>query len=442
MVDKYEQPSGVSTAWARSYVYGNGIDEVLGMFLPEHTGEPDDLAALRELAEAWLSEENDANWDPTYDYTSDKVIDFNDFTYYASVWDVPDGKETRFYYLKDALGSTIGIVGGRYQRESDREFYLYDVYGQPLQDSLPSMAGNPYLFTGRRYDPEVGLCYFRARHYDPSTGRFLQTDPIDYADSMNLYEYVLSNPTNWLDPYGLSTEEDETISDKLNTGISGPSVSPTQTISTRYSQYQNYSSRGQGPIKIDQIHGPQMHNRFMHQKSYYPNAGGRFASKADFEKQAAPKSRVAPGSTMSVAGSMAFNTAVNTVATYGYMKYVKEFEEGIRKTAKHFSWCRRLQVADFSSGEDEMCRRCPAGNRPVHFKIIDNDGETIHVRIRSHLNACVFEAWKVKQNYDVFWPIVGWMWPQSHLESEFLVVSDGVKKDCEAYCRDPKKGCR
>ncbi|MBN1123602.1 MAG: RHS repeat-associated core domain-containing protein [Sedimentisphaerales bacterium] len=204
VIAEYERPSGGSTAWARSFVYGNGIDEVLGMFLPEHAGDPEDWEDFGEFVEAWLCQDpGDACYDAAYDHNNDDVVDLEDFAYFASVWDVPDGKETRFYYLKDPLGSTIGLVGGRYQRESDREFYLYDVYGQPSQDSLPSAAGNPYLFTGRRYDPEVGLYYFRARHYDPSTGRFLQTDPISYADSMNLYEYVTSNPFNFIDPLGL-----------------------------------------------------------------------------------------------------------------------------------------------------------------------------------------------------------------------------------------------
>lgn len=71
-----------------------------------------------------------------------------------------------------------------------------------------SQADNPYLFTGRRLDiinnGSLTIYYYRARHYDPSTGRFLQYDPLGYADGMNLYEYVLSNPLNYVDPFGLS----------------------------------------------------------------------------------------------------------------------------------------------------------------------------------------------------------------------------------------------
>ena len=43
------------------------------------------------------------------------------------------------------------------------ERYSYDVFGKP---SNTSDVNNPYLFTGRRYDDETGLYYYRARYYD------------------------------------------------------------------------------------------------------------------------------------------------------------------------------------------------------------------------------------------------------------------------------------
>ena len=85
------------------------------------------------------------------------------------------------------------------------ERYSYDVFSEP---NTTSSLGNPYLFTGRRYDPKTGLYYYRARYYDYYTGRFLQPDPIGYDDGMNLYTYCGDNPIKWIDPGGFCKRDD------------------------------------------------------------------------------------------------------------------------------------------------------------------------------------------------------------------------------------------
>ena len=55
---------------------------------------------------------------------------------------------------------------------------------QALEDSA---YGNSYTFTGRQFDKETGLMYFRARYYDTSTGEFISRDPLGYIDGMSLY---------------------------------------------------------------------------------------------------------------------------------------------------------------------------------------------------------------------------------------------------------------
>ena len=112
------------------------------------------------------------------------------------------------WYHADALGSVrlltddSGAVNRRYR---------YDSFGQPR--SQPGMTGatagasrNLFLFTGREWDAELGLYFYRARHYDPSTGRFLQPDPVwnpGNPSSLNRYVYVQNNPVNLRDPSGL-----------------------------------------------------------------------------------------------------------------------------------------------------------------------------------------------------------------------------------------------
>ena len=46
------------------------------------------------------------------------------------------------------------------------------------------------------------LIYYRSRYYDPSVGRFTQTDPVGLQGGINLYAYAGGNPTNFVDPLG------------------------------------------------------------------------------------------------------------------------------------------------------------------------------------------------------------------------------------------------
>ena len=62
-------------------------------------------------------------------------------------------------------------------------------------------------YTGQRIDPETnGLYYYRARHYSPAWGRFMQPDPIGYTGGANLYAYVNNDPLNFTDPSGFVTD--------------------------------------------------------------------------------------------------------------------------------------------------------------------------------------------------------------------------------------------
>ncbi len=173
------------------------------MFLPEYEGSFEDWQEFLDFAEAWLSDPNDANWNNSFDVVDDDVINLKDFAYFASQWSVPSNTESQYYYLTDALGSVRGLVGGRFQREEDREFYNYDVYGKlSIQNPEESQSGNPILFAANRRDAETGLDHTDGRTYDPETGRWLQFDPKGLIDGMNLYEYVASNPTMYIDPFG------------------------------------------------------------------------------------------------------------------------------------------------------------------------------------------------------------------------------------------------
>jgi RHS repeat-associated protein len=94
--------------------------------------------------------------------------------------------------------------------------YAYDAYGnaEAAVESLPQ----PYRYTGREWDGVTRLYHYRARAYDPETGRFLQEDPIGLlSGDANFYRYVKNNPVNFVDPSGITAAGEEGSVDSIGT---------------------------------------------------------------------------------------------------------------------------------------------------------------------------------------------------------------------------------
>ncbi|MCP4995832.1 MAG: hypothetical protein GY934_18945, partial [Gammaproteobacteria bacterium] len=73
--------------------------------------------------------------------------------------------------------------------------------GDPDEDGVDTVVN--LRFPGQVYDVETGLEYNYFRYYDPTTGRYITSDPIGLAGSINTYAYVGGNPIAYLDFYGL-----------------------------------------------------------------------------------------------------------------------------------------------------------------------------------------------------------------------------------------------
>ena len=151
-----------------------------------------------------------------YYYSGDRIAeerDGNDLVVasytYGDYVDEPltmDRGGRRYYYHSNRLFSTYSLTdaaGGIVER------YAYTAYGEAAtfnaayqQTQFASRVGNPFTFTGREFDTETGLMYYRARTYHTVQGRFNQQDSLEYVDGMNLYQYVGSKATKFVDPYG------------------------------------------------------------------------------------------------------------------------------------------------------------------------------------------------------------------------------------------------
>lgn len=122
------------------------------------------------------------------------------------------GNSGRLYYIgRDNLGSITHITDntGNLLHE-----YSYDPWGRlrnPATQQVYNIDLEPHLFLGRGYCGHehlewCGIINMNARLYDPTIGRFLNSDPYvqapDFSQNFNRYSYCLNNPLKYTDPSG------------------------------------------------------------------------------------------------------------------------------------------------------------------------------------------------------------------------------------------------
>jgi RHS repeat-associated protein len=81
-----------------------------------------------------------------------------------------------------------------------------EAFGNNVPDENPSGLGTfdlPLRLPGQYVDKETNLHYNYYRDYDPSLGRYGQSDPIGLRGGLNTFWYAAGNPLSFNDPSGL-----------------------------------------------------------------------------------------------------------------------------------------------------------------------------------------------------------------------------------------------
>ena len=82
--------------------------------------------------------------------------------------------------------------------------YTTDTATNTHLEAGPSPVSFNLRFAGQYFDQESNLNYNYFRSYQPSQGRYSQSDPIGLAGGLNRFGYVGGNPLSYVDPLGLT----------------------------------------------------------------------------------------------------------------------------------------------------------------------------------------------------------------------------------------------
>lgn len=105
---------------------------------------------------------------------------------------------TQMYFVhNDHLGTPVKLT-------DSGQGVVWEADKKPFgETSISGSVGEDSRFPGQYYDAESGTSYNYYRDYDPTLGRYIQSDPIGLQGGLNTYGYVNGNPLLYSDPSGL-----------------------------------------------------------------------------------------------------------------------------------------------------------------------------------------------------------------------------------------------
>jgi len=166
-----------------------------------------DLGMLKSL---FFKDISDPEFDADVDLNGDDVINATDLGILKARFFLPPGPAgqggsvlggTTHFVVSDQLDTPVEIY-------DDQAVRVWSAQAKPFgMASASAIGGQDFEFNLRvsyqYFDSESLLHYNYYRTYDPSTGRYVESDPIGLAGGLNTYGYVGGNPLSFFDPLGL-----------------------------------------------------------------------------------------------------------------------------------------------------------------------------------------------------------------------------------------------
>ena len=138
----------------------------------------------------------------------------------------------RSYFGTDILGSVRSATND-YATLEDR--YEYDIFGTPYEGDFTGGLNNGY--TGKPYDSVTGLYNYGYRDYSPQQARFTTVDPI--RDGNNWFSYVVNDPVNYVDLWGLCKTSSDQRKDLATSGTQNPYEPEEDTENMQEAEMEN-----------------------------------------------------------------------------------------------------------------------------------------------------------------------------------------------------------
>ncbi|WP_269204235.1 RHS repeat-associated core domain-containing protein [Lysobacter silvisoli] len=194
-------------ALVRGYNY-NALGERVLSTIPGITGNPDGSGGTPDVHTYTVYDES-GRWLGDYG-TNGAVLQ-------QAIWldDLPvgllagAGANQKLHYIEpDHLGTPRAVI----DRTRNLAIWTWALQGEAFGNSPPNqdpdLDGTNFVFDmrfpGQRYDPATGLNYNYFRDYEPTSGRFITSDPTGLFGGASTYGYAGVNPLQMVDPQGLS----------------------------------------------------------------------------------------------------------------------------------------------------------------------------------------------------------------------------------------------